>query len=48
MPYVRRGKTVYKRTSRGLKKVGSSRSIKQSKAHLRVLNALHHGWKPTR
>lgn len=46
MPYVRKGKTVYKKVD-GLKKKGTSKSISKAKAHLRVLNAVHHGWKPT-
>jgi len=45
MPYKRKGKTVYKKVD-GLKKVGTSKTVKKAKAHKRVLDAVHHGWKP--
>jgi len=47
MPYIRRGKTIYKKTN-GLKKVGTSKSIKKAKAYRRLLEGIHRGWKPTR
>lgn len=46
MPYVRKGKSVYKKVD-GLKKVGSSKSVSKAKNYQRLLNAIHHGWKPT-
>ena len=42
MPYVRRGKTIYKKSG---KKVGTS---KNPKKYLRTLRAIEHGWKPKR
>ena len=39
MPYVRKGKTVYKRTSSGLKKKGSSKSVAGAKKYMRALYA---------
>ena len=46
MPYVRKGKTVYKKVN-GLKKKGKSKSVKKAKTYLRTLRAIHHGWRPT-
>jgi len=46
MPYVRKGKTVYKKTD-GLEKKGTSKSVAKAKSHIRVLQAVSHGWKPT-
>lgn len=46
MPYIRKGKTVYKKVD-GLKKKGTSKTTGQAKAHLRVLQGIEHGWKPT-
>lgn len=46
MPYVRKGKTVYKKVD-GLKKKGKSKSVKKAKAYKRTLDAIHHGFKPT-
>ena len=46
MPYLRKGKVVYKKVN-GLKKKGTSRTIKKAKAHLRVLQGVERGWKPT-
>jgi len=46
-PYIRKGKTVYKKVD-GLKKVGSSSSVAKAKKYEKVLRAVHHGWKPTR
>jgi hypothetical protein len=43
MPYKIVGKEVVKKDTG--KKVGSS---KNPKKYLRVLNAIEHGWKPTR
>ena len=39
MPYKRIGKTVYKKTSKGLKKKGSSKSIAKAKAYMKALYA---------
>ena len=36
MPYVRKGKTVYKKEN-GLKKVGSSKSVRMAKRYLTKL-----------
>ena len=47
MPYIAKGKTVYKKVD-GLKKVGTAKSRKTLKSYKRLLNALEHGWKPTR
>jgi hypothetical protein len=44
MPYVRRGRTIYKKTN-GLVKIGKS---KKPKKYLRVLRAIERGWKPGR
>lgn len=46
MPYVRKGKTVYKKTD-GLKSKGTSSSVSKAKAHMRVLQGIEHGLKPT-
>jgi len=49
MPYVRKGKTVYKKTSSGkLVKKGSSSSVEKAKEYMKTLQAIHHGFKPTR
>ena len=40
MPYKRVGKTVYKKVN-GLKKVGTSKTIKKAKAYRRVLEGVH-------
>lgn len=47
MPYTRRGKAVYKKTD-GLKKVGTSKSVRKAKAYKKTLEAIHHGWNPPR
>lgn len=41
MPYIRRGKTVYKKVGRRWKKKGSSKTLKKAKAYIRVLRAVH-------
>ena len=46
-PYKRVGKTVYKKTD-GLEKKGTSETTEKAKAHLRVLQGVAHGWKPTK
>lgn len=46
MPYVRKGKAVYKKVD-GLKKVGTSKSVAKAKRHINVRRAVHHGWTPT-
>ena len=46
MPYIRKGKTVYKKVD-GLKKKGKSKSVKKAKSHMRLLQGVEHGWKPT-
>ncbi len=43
MPYVVRDDGVYKKDSGKL--VGKS---KNPKKYMKVLNAVHHGWKPTK
>lgn len=45
MPYIRKGKTVYKKVGGHLKKVGSSKSVKKAKKHLIVKNMIHAGVK---
>ena len=47
MPYVRKGKTVYKKVN-GLKKVGRSKTTKKAEGYRKVLEGIHHGWVPTR
>jgi len=47
MPYVRKGKTVYKKVN-GLKKKGKAKSTKKAKRYLNLLRAVEHGdWRPT-
>lgn len=46
MPYVRKGKTVYKKVD-GLQKKGTSKTIAKAKSYLRVLQGVEKGWKPT-
>ena len=45
-PYKRVGKTVYKKAD-GLESKGTSKTIEKAKAHLRVLQGVERGWKPT-
>jgi len=47
MPYVRKGKTVYKRVN-GLKKKGSSKSVRKAKKYMRALYHAHSGGKFTK
>ena len=46
MPHKRVGKTVYKKVN-GLKKKGTAKSVVKAKRYKRLLDAVHHGWKPT-
>jgi len=46
MPYIRKGKTVYKKVD-GLQKKGTSKTVAKAKAHLRVLQGIEKGWAPT-
>ncbi len=46
MPYVRKGKTVFKKVD-GLKSKGTSKTVADAKAHLNVLRMVEHGGKPT-
>ena len=46
MPYVRKGKTVYKKVN-GLKKKGKSKTVAKAKSHRATLEGVHRGWKPT-
>lgn len=46
MPYVRIGRTVYKRVGGHLKKVGRSKSIAKAKKYLNLLRGVEHGMKP--
>lgn len=39
MPYVRKGKAVYKQTASGLKKVGESKTIATAKRYLKAIYA---------
>ena len=48
MPWIRKGNTIYKRTSRGLKKKQRARSVGAAKKALNLLRGIEHGWKPTR
>lgn len=45
MPYVRKGKTVYKKVN-GLKKKGSSKSVAKAKKYKKVLDMRHAGVPP--
>ena len=45
MPYVRKGKTVYKKTN-GLKKKGRSKSVAKAKKYKKVLDMRHAGVPP--
>ena len=47
MPWIRKGKTIYKRTKTGLKKKQTAKSVKNAKGALQLLRAVEHGWKPT-
>lgn len=47
MPWVRRGRTVYKRTD-GLKKKLKAGSAKKAKSAIRLLHGVKRGWKPSR
>jgi hypothetical protein len=46
MPYKRVGKTVYVKRD-GWKSVGTSKTTKKAKSHLRLLQGVMHGWRPT-
>lgn len=48
MPYVRKGKTVYKKVGKKLQKKGTSKTIGKAKSYLKVLQGIHEGWKPTK
>jgi len=39
MPFVRKGKTIYKRVGKRLVKKGSSKTIAKAKAYMRALYA---------
>jgi len=45
MPWVRKGKTVYKKVGGHLKKVGKSTSVKKAKKYMTVLRMVHAGVK---
>ena len=45
MPYVRKGKTVYKKVGNRLIKKGKSSSVKKAKKYETVLNMIHSGVK---
>lgn len=47
MPYVRKGKTIYKRVGGKLKKKQTCGSVAKAKAAMRLLHGVHRGWKPT-
>ena len=47
MPYIRKGKTVYKKTD-GLKKKGSSKTVAEAKAYMRALYHAESGREFTR
>lgn len=48
MPYQREGKIVFKIVGGKKKKVGESDSVEKAKSHMRTLQAVEHGWKPTK
>jgi len=47
MPYVRKGRTIYKKTASGLKKKQTAKSVAAAKRALNLLRGVEHGWKPT-
>jgi len=47
MPWIRKGKTIYKRTKSGLKKKQTAKSTKNAKEAMSLLHGVEHGWKPT-
>ena len=46
MPYVRKGKTIYKKVGGKLKKKQTAKSIENAKKAIRLLRGLEHGLKP--
>lgn len=48
MPYRTRGKTVQVKKGGKWKKRAKASSAKSAKKMVRLLNAVKHGWKPTR
>ena len=47
MPWIRKGRTIYKKVD-GLKKKQTARSPAAAKRAMRLLHGVEHGWKPTR
>jgi hypothetical protein len=45
MPYVLRGKTVYKKMDGGLKKKATAHSVASAKRMMRLLRGVEHGMK---
>jgi hypothetical protein len=43
MPWIRKGKTIYKKAGGGLKKKQSCKSIPNAKKALKLLRGLEHG-----
>ena len=48
MPWVRKGTTIYKKTSSGLKKKQKASSVGNAKKAMRFLLAIEHGWRPSK
>jgi len=46
MPYVRKGKTVYKKVN-GLRRKGIAKSTAKAKRYLNLLRGVEHGFVPT-
>ncbi len=46
MPWVRKGRTIYKKRD-GLKKKQTATSVSRAKGAMRLLQGVEHGWRPT-
>jgi hypothetical protein len=46
MPYLRKGKTIYKVVDGRLRKKATAKSVERAKKMLRLLNAIEHGFRP--
>jgi hypothetical protein len=45
MPWIRKGRTIYKRVD-GLKKKQTAKSVKRAKGAMRLLHGIEHGMVP--
>jgi len=46
LPYVKKGRTVYKKVN-GLKKKGTAKSKTKAKRYINLLRGVEKGWRPT-